>query len=219
VSGRLYYGDYEDGGLIYRISGGITVRPGPRWQFSIFPNYLRVNDTQQYVATRTGGPAATFGNRYIFATIEQSTLLAQFRLAYAFTPDLTLELYAEPFASSGRYRDFGELAAPRTREMRRYGTDGTTIETDADGNQTVTADGETFTLSNGDFLVRSFRSNAVLRWEWRPGSTLFLVWQQDRFSDEVSRSLVGPRELWDAFGAAGNNILMVKASYWLSVGR
>ena len=219
INGRLYYGDYEDGGLIYRISGGITVRPGPRWEFSFAPNYLRVIDPQQYVTTRAGGPAATYGNRYIFATIEQSTLLAQFRLAYAFTPDLTLELYAEPFASSGRYGGFGELAEPGTQEMRSYGTGGTAIETDADGTSTITADGETFEIGNQDFLVRSFRSNAVLRWEWHPGSTLFLVWQQDRFDEERSRSLVGPSELWDAFGAAGDHILMIKASYWWAVGR
>ena len=83
--------------------------------------------------------------------------------------------------------------------------------------QTVTADGETFTIGNRDFLVRSFRSNAVLRWEWRPGSTLFVVWQQDRFGEETSRRLAGPHELWDAFGATGDNILLVKASWWLAL--
>ena len=217
VRGRLYYGDYEAGGLIYRVSGGVTVRPGPRWELSFTPNYLRVNDTQQYVTMRAGGPAATFGNRYVFATVEQSTLLAQLRLSYAFTPEFTLELYAEPFVSSGRWGEFGELAAPRSQTIRRYGSDGTTIATDAEGVQTVTADGETFTIANRDFLVRSFRSNAVLRWEWRPGSTLFLVWQQDRFGEETSRRLAGPRELWDAFGATGDNILLVKASWWLSL--
>ena len=217
VRGRVYYGDYEDGAHTYRVSGGITVRPGPRWEFSLTPNYLRVRDNQQYVTTRAGGPAATFGNRYVFATIETSTLLAQFRLSYAFTPDLTLELYAEPFASSGRWSNFGELAAPRTQAIRRYGTDGTTIATGADGSQTVTADGETFGIGNRDFIVRSFRSNAVLRWEWRPGSTLFLVWQQDRFGEETSRGLVGPGALWDAFRTTGDNILLVKASYWLSM--
>ena len=217
VRGRVYYGDYEDGAHIYRISGGLTVRPAPRWEFSLTPNYLRVRDNQQYVTTRPGGPAATFGNRYVFATIERSTLLAQFRLTYAFTPDLTLELYAEPFASSGRWSNFGELAAPRTQALRRYGTDGTTIATGADGAQTVTADGETFGIANEDFLIRSFRSNAVLRWEWRPGSTLFLVWQQDRFGEETSRGLVGPGQLWDAFRTTGDNILLVKASYWLSM--
>ena len=217
VRGRLYYGDYEGGGYVYRISGGVIVRPGPRWELSFLPNYLRVRDNQQYVATRAGGPAATYGNRYIFATIEQSTLLAEIRASYAFTPNLTLELYAEPFASSGRFSRFGELAAPRTQQMRRYGSDGTTIATEADGSQTVTADGETFTLPNSDFIVRSLRSNVVLRWEWRPGSTLFVVWQQDRFGEDVSRALAGPRDVLNAFGTSGDNILLVKASYWLSV--
>lgn len=217
LRGRVYYGDYEGGAYIYRISGGVIVRPGPRWELSFLPNYLRVRDNQQYVTTRPGGPAATYGNRYIFATIEQSTILAEIRASYAFTPNLTLELYAEPFASSGRWGGFGELAAPGTQQVRRYGTDGTTITAGADGSQTVTADGESFTLSNRDFLVRSLRSNVVLRWEWRPGSTLFLVWQQDRFGQDVSRALAGPRDVLDAFGTTGDNILLVKASYWLSV--
>ena len=209
LRGRLYYGDYEGGAYVYRISGGVIVRPGPRWELSFLPNYLRVRDNQQYVVTHD--------NRYIFATIEQSTLLAEIRASYAFTPNLTLELYAEPFASSGRYSQFGELAAPRTQQMRRYGTDGTTIATAADGSQTVTADGGTFTLPNSDFMVRSLRSNVVLRWEWRPGSTLFLVWQQDRFGQEESRALAGPRDVLNSFGATGDNILLIKASYWLSV--
>src|SRR5207253_8575073 len=65
-----------------------------------------------------GGSAATFGQRYIFSFIERSTLSARFRLNYAVTPNFTLEGYAEPFAASGRFYDFGELPAPRGRSLR-----------------------------------------------------------------------------------------------------
>jgi hypothetical protein len=68
-----------------------------------------------------------------------------------------------------------------------------------------------------DFNVRSFRSNAVMRWEWRPGSTLYLVWQQDRSSSLETGEFVGPGALGDAFGAPGNNFLAMKVTYWLPV--
>jgi hypothetical protein len=67
-----------------------------------------------------------------------------------------------------------------------------------------------------DFNVRSFRSNLVLRWEWRPGSTLYVVWQQDREADALRRARTGVSDLFRSFGAAGDNSFAVKASFWLS---
>ena len=149
----------------------------------------------------------------MFAFVDRNTLSAQIRLNYAFTPDLTLELYAEPFAASGRFHDFGELPAARSRELRTYGTDGTTITPGTDG-YTVTADGQTFTLPDRDFNVLSFRSNLVLRWEWLRGSTLYLVWQQDRSG--IADRDVGLRSLFDTFDADGQNFVALKMTYWLA---
>jgi hypothetical protein len=217
-NGRVYYGRNELGGLTYRLSGGVSLRPGPRWQLSIDPNYLRAVDPRQYVDTLPGGRAVTFGQRYVFASLDQSTLLAQVRLNYTLRPDLTLELYAEPFTASGRYLDFGELLAPRSRMLRAYGAEGTTLTRHADGSRTV-RDGEAaFTLEDRDFRVRSFRSNLVLRWEWRPGSTLYVIWQQDRFGSEVRGDRIGPRDLFRSFTAPGDNVLAVKASFWVPLG-
>jgi hypothetical protein len=196
-NGRLYYGRNELGGLTYRISGGLSVRPSPRWQLSVDPNYLRYVEPRQYVDTVDGGRPETFGRRYVFASLDQSTLLAQVRLNYTFTPDLSLELYAEPFTSSGHYDRFGELAAPRSRSLLPY---------------------DASTLPNRDFRVRSFRSNLVLRWEWRPGSTLYAIWQQDRFGSEVRGDRIGPGDLFRTFGAPGDNFFAVKAAFWLPLG-
>ena len=77
--------------------------------------------------------------------------------------------------------------------------------------------GAGFTVPFGDFNVRSLRSNALLRWEWRPGSTLFAVWQQDRSSYRPLGDAVGPADLWDSFRAEGDNYLVLKATYWLPV--
>lgn len=215
---RVYYGEDELGGETYRLSGGLSVRPSSRFLLSATPNYLRSINPRQFVHdTAVGGAPATYGTRYIFGFVDQSTFLMQLRFNYTITPDLTLELYAEPFAASGRYSRLGELAAPRTFQLREYGTDGTTIVRDRDGNYTVTDNGgaDTFTFDNPDFNILSFRSNAVLRWEWRPGSTLYIVWQQNRFAEDTRGVHVGPGDLWDTVRAGGDNFFAIKVSYWI----
>ncbi len=139
------------------------------------------------------------------------------RLRHIFTPALSLELYAEPFATSGRFFDYGELAAARGRELRRYGTAGTTITSTDDGELKVTDRRDRFTLDVNDFNVRSFRSNLVLRWEWRPGSTAFVVWQQRLESESPEGRLVRPSGLWEALSGRGDNFLALKVSYWFPV--
>jgi uncharacterized protein DUF5916/cellulose/xylan binding protein with CBM9 domain len=210
--GRIYYGMSDERDVTERLSGRLSVRPGPRWQLSIEPNYLRYS-ARQYVATFTGGgPAATFGNTYVFAAVDRTEFFTDLRLTYLFTPDLSLEIYAEPFASSGRYHDFGALTAPRARALTPL--DGDTAHVIRDGNSTaVTFDGVTRTVD--DFNVRSFRSNAVLRWEWRPGSTLYLVWQQDRAGERDRIAHVGPRSLLETLDTPGDNFLALKVTYWL----
>ena len=193
-NGRVYYGQSE-GRPTYRLSGGVSIRPGPRWQLSIDPNYLRGTTARQYVeVVEDAGPAETFGDRYVFAGVVRSEFFAQVRLSYLFTPDLSLELYAEPFASSGRYFRYGYLPAPRSFELAPLPQP----EEPED-----------------DFNVRSFRSNAVLRWEWRPGSTLFVVWQQDRAGEIDRIGFVNPRSLLETLDTRGDNFLAVKVSYWL----
>jgi hypothetical protein len=200
------------------VSGGVSYRPGAQWEISIDPRFRRNANTRQYITTMNGGRAETFGRRYVFSTVDQSELAARMRVNYAITPDLTLETYLEPFASSGRFYDFGELPEPRSYDLRYYGTDGTTISApDAQGERQVTDGASSFTIANSDFNVRSFRSNMVVRWEWRPGSTLFLVWQQNRSESDPSGGHVRPRTVWDALSARGSNFFAIKMNYWLPV--
>ena len=98
----------------------------------------------------------------------------------------------------------------------RSGT-GTTITTDASGKSTVRDGSDAFTLPALDFNRLSFRSNLVLRWEYLPGSTAFLIWQQSRADATVAGNLINPRDLWDATRSAGDNFFVVKVSYWLGV--
>jgi len=213
-----FFGWYDDdaGGWRRSVGGELQVRPAPAVTLALRPRWVRQEESRQYVTTLAGARPATYGNRYVFAHVNRSTLSASIRVNYAFTPDLSLELYGEPFAASGRYHTFGELREPRAVALRRYGRGGTTVTRNPDGTRTVTADGESFTLEDSDFNILSFRSNLVLRWEWNPGSTLYLVWQQDRFGDAALGRNVGTRSLWDSFSAAGSNFLAVKVSYWIA---
>jgi hypothetical protein len=207
----------EDEGSTLRAEATVAVQPMPRWLMSVTPFYEHLIDTQQYVTALNGG-SFTYGRRYVFARVDRSTYSAKVRLNYTFKPDLNLDLYAEPFAASGRYDSFGELAEAGRRTRREYGEEeGTTFTTQADGSHAVTDGESAFTLRNVDFNVLSFRSNLVLRWEWRPGSTLYLVWQQDRSSREAIGATASPGDLFDAFSAPGRNFLAVKASFWLSM--
>lgn len=213
-NGRVYYGENEDGVPTYRLSGGVAVRPGTSWQLSIDPNYLRTTPVRQYVATLDGGPEATYGRRYVFAAVDRSEFFAQVRLNYLFTPNLSLELYAEPFASSGRYHTFGELPAAGSHELALYGGDTTRVRREGNATRVL---GRPRDAVVEDFNVRSFRSNAVLRWEWRPGSSLFVVWQQDRAADRERIAPVGLGSLAETLRAPGDHRLAVKVSYWIPV--
>ncbi len=208
----------DDGYVNDRISGSLSVRPGPRWQLSAEPYYDRTTEPQQYVTTLAGGRAETYGSRYVFSFIDRTTTATAFRLGLTVKPDMNVDIYAEPFAASGHYDDYGELAAPRSRQRLLYGTSGTSLVVNPDGSQTVTADGSTFTLRNRDFNTLSFRSNVVLRWEWRPGSTLYVVWQQSRAGSEVTGDHVGARDMFRSLTAPGTNYFVIKTSFWLPVG-
>ncbi len=207
--------DDDAGGWRWYSEGSLSVRPSPALRLSLEPTLSRQVSSRQFVSTESNGTAATFGTRYIFAKVARTTVSTPIRVNYAFSPDLSLELYGEPFAASGRYHDFGELPAARSHAIRRYGTGGTTIATNPDGSRTVTDGADTFTIEDRDFNVLSFRSNLVLRWEWNPGSTLFLVWQQDRSGDASGRG-VRFNSLFDSFSAQGTQFLAVKMTYWLA---
>ncbi len=219
VQGTLGMSENELGGANRRINTTFSFRPGPRWQLSVRPNYDRTTDAQQYVSTLSGGRPETFGSRYIFAYIERSTFSTQFRLGFTLKPDVNFDFYAEPFAASGRYYNYSERAAAGSHARLIYGTaPGTTLKIKADGSRTATIGDASLTFSNKDFNVRSLRSNAVLRWEWRPGSTMYVVWQQNREARETIGSRVGLGDMLRSLTAPGSNIFLIKTSFWIPVG-
>jgi hypothetical protein len=195
----------------------LTFRPGDRWELTINPEWSRWEEPRQFILSRDGGRPETFGRRYVFSHVERSEVSAQIRLNYTFTPNLTLETYIEPFASAGRFHSFGELETAGG-DLLEYGTDGTTITENDDGSRTVTDAPATFVIAPRDFNVRSLRSNLVLRWEWRPGSTAFLVWQQDGSADRDVED-VRVADVFDAFDMTPDHFFAVKLSFWVPVRR
>jgi hypothetical protein len=214
-SGSVFYHDNNIGGVEGQYQLSVGGRVGRRVSFSVAPTYYRQTDTRQYITTVEGGSPDTYGKRYVFGRIYETQLSAQFRLNYFFTPNLSLECYAEPFAASGKYSDFGELPTPSSHDLRFYGSNGSSINETSDGHYVVDDALGQFEFDASDFGYRSFRSNVVLRWEFRSGSTLYLVWQQNREGDREPGRRVRLNSLRQTLSADGDNFLALKISYWI----
>src|SRR5262249_26516308 len=145
-----------------------------RLRLWVTPRYLNELNTRQYVGTFAEGRSETFGSRYVFGTVRRNEIALQTRLQLAFTPGLVIELYPVPFASSVRYRSFGELHGARSRELDVYGMGDSSLERSEGDYRVSPGDGmAAFSFKDPDFTVFSLRSTAVLRWEFLPGSTLY----------------------------------------------
>jgi hypothetical protein len=211
-SASLGYQWSEEGLRGWDTGPTLSIRPGQRWSLGLTPSYMWAKDPRQYTMAIPGGRPETYGTRYVFGTIDRETLSVQVRLGLTLKPDLDLDVYAEPFADSGRYLAFGELLAPRSRDLRAYGTSGTTIARQPDGSCVVQDGTAVFTLPNQDYHVLSFRSNVVLRWEWRRGSTLYVVWQRSRATSSPAGGSIRAGDLASSFSAPGDDVFLVKAS-------
>jgi hypothetical protein len=199
------------------IFSGLTIKPAPHWDISLSPGFSRQFSEAQYLQ-RLDDPAATntFGTRYVFAALDQNVFSMTTRVNYTFTPALSLQVYMQPFIATGGYGPPKEFAAPGEYSFLEYGKD---IGEIADGRVYPTGQasgGPSFALPAPDFNVRSLRGNAVMRWEWRPGSTLYLAWQQTRSDFEPIGDFALGRDLGNIFSTSPDNIFLVKVSYWFN---
>ncbi len=163
--------------------------------------------------------ASTYGQRYVFATMHQTEFSAGLRLNWTFTPQLSFQLYMQPLISAGDFHDFKELARKKSYNFNHYGQNGSTIDLH-DGTYTVDPDGDgpagILEFSDPDFNYNSLRANAVLRWEYLPGSTFYLVWTQSRSFEAESGRFRFEQSLEDLRQVNPDNIFMVKMNYWLN---
>jgi hypothetical protein len=231
VVGRFGY-DWatdEEGGWSHDLSLNLTANLSEQVELRFGPSVSRRFETAQYVTAVTDALATqTYGRRYVFADLEQTTVSFDTRVNVTITPDVSLQLYAEPFISVGDYEGLKEFARPGAFDFARYGDIGT-VSQDATG-YTIDPDGAgpavSFGAPNRDFSYRSLLGNAVLRWEWREGSTLYLVWQQRRIDSLTDRGPDGTydwvgsfdlgRDVGDMFSKSADNIFAIKINYWIN---
>ena len=220
----------EEGARDWSVSARATLKPASNVALELGPRFSHSESTDQFVTSVTDPTAETFfGRRYVFADLEQETLAMEARLDWTFSPTMSLELFAQPFLSSNAFSRYKEFAAPRALAKEVYGEDrGTVSEATVVGGDGLerrvvrvdpdgTGPAETFVFDDRDFSFRSLRGNAVFRWEYTPGSTLFFVWTQDRRSTESAGDFDLGRDLDGLFGAPADNVFMVKATYWLGL--
>lgn len=219
--------DNSEGGRVF-FGPRVTYKPSSRVLLSLSPSYDHDNTAQQFVQAVTDptAPAGFAGTRYIFGRLEQKTLSMDTRVNMTFTPNLTLEMFAQPFLSSGKYTNFKEFAEVKSRRMNLFGRDnGSTVvkNTDAQTGEvsyTVDPDGgagpaAAFDVSNPDFNFRSLRGTGVLRWEYRPGSTLYFVWTQERNGFDQFGDFNFGRDRSLLFRDRPTNVFQIKGTYWI----
>lgn len=177
------------------ISPGVNWRATASMSLNVGLRYVVNHDDSQWVENVEDDDGST---RYVFGRIDQKTVSFNTRFNYTMTPTLSLQVYAEPFVSAGDYSNYKELVNGRAEKYedryRPYAYSG-----------------------NADFNIRSFRTTNVLRWEYRPGSQLFLVWQQGKSDDQEYGDFRFGRDFRGVFSAPSRNVFLIKFSYWLNM--
>ena len=227
--------DYERGSRgahTFEADLSIDARPSDALSLSIGPSYRRSFDPAQYVTQFiTADFEPTFGNRYLFGELSREQLSMDTSIDYVFSPSLSLQVFAQPLISSGRFDGFRQLAAARTFDFITFSegeSTSTTQGTNCVGGEFCRDEGRIHLDYTGDgkvdtsfreqnFNVRSLRGTAALRWEYRPGSRIYLVWQQRRQSQELVGSFDFSRDARAIFDAPGEHVFMLKVDYWLDL--
>ena len=216
------------------VGGSVNIQPSDQVEIRLEPRLNWERDGAQYVTTRAAdgldyGP--TYGSRYFFADLERQTFSLETRLDWIFTPDLSLQLFAQPLLSSGDYRSYKQLAASGSFDFLTFES-GTAMEVGGGvvcsggsicrlgDDQYVDVDGDgraDLDFEDEDFNVRSLVGNAVLRWEYRPGSTVFLVWQRSQVGSVGTGTFDFRRDLDALFTAPAEDRFILKVNYWLGL--
>ena len=177
----------------------LRIRLASNIEVTLGPSYRRRMQDAQWVDQIEEKINGQTKKHYVYGELESRTLDFTTRADISFTPTLSLQFYLQPFVTIGDYTDFKELVEPKTYQFKPYPLN-----------------------ENRDFHRRSLRSNAVLRWEFHPGSTLFLVWSQSREAalDSVRQTDLEFRpfhRLGSSFTDEGENIFLIKCRYWFGI--
>ncbi len=201
--------------LVWRPLPALTVTTGPSISHSIV--------AAQYLATVTDALATrTFGKRYVFAGLNQDQVSMTTRINVVTSPRTSLQIYLQQLVSAAAYGAVKEVYAPRTFDFVRYGVDAGTIS-GSGSLLTIDPDGagsaSPFSIAKPDFNLRSLKANAIFRWEFRPGSSLFVVWTQQRRDRIPDGSFDLSSDASHLFTTRPDNVFLVKVSYWIGAHR
>jgi hypothetical protein len=205
---------FQDGAYRINISPGLTYKPTNTLVVSIAPSFMKLYDELQYV------DQSNFGNldRYLFASIDQKVLSMSLRVNFNFTPDLTLQYWGQPFVASGRYYDFKYINNPIASDFRDRFIVYNPSQINLINNEYYSIDenidgSEDYGIGKPDFNVREFLSNLVIRWEYNPGSSIYLVWSQTRSGSNPSGTMDYFNDMGDLFRYRPHNVFLIKFSY------
>jgi hypothetical protein len=202
----------------------LHIRPMPSFALEIGPAYSWSDDRTAWV-TRVTDPlmSATYGTRYIYSDMEYRELSMTTRVDWTFTPKMTLQAYIQPLFATGHYTGFREFARASAYEFNQFGRDNSSTIAHDPGADTFTVDpdgdgpAESFTFANPDFNIKSLKVNAVFRWEYTPGSTLYFVWTHGKQDYQDPGHLDFGRDAKSLWDASAENIVLVKVTKWLDL--
>ncbi len=221
---NLYGGGYYGFGDVKSFSYneywiGATIRPTNSLSISVEPDYAIQDSKLQYVSTLGNGTEPV----YLFSALDQKTVTLSVRLNYTITPELSVEYYGQPFVSAGKYTNFNKITNPdadsysdrfhvfNKNEINYNVQSGTySVDQNADGIND-------YSFRNPDFNFRQFKSNLVVRWEYSPGSTLYLVWSQGRTGSGQNGNFSYGNDMKELFDVKPHNVFLLKFSYWFAL--
>jgi hypothetical protein len=156
---------------------------------------------------------------FLFGKLNQKTLSITFRINFTINPELSIEYYGQPFISAGKYSAFKKITHGTADKFRERFIEYTPVELTYDPlhNTYNVNDGGVFSFSNPDYNFRQFRSNLVVRWEYLPGSTIYLVWSQGRTSNDSNGLFSFGSDMKDLFKITPHNVFLIKFSYWFDL--
>ncbi|MCX7797053.1 MAG: carbohydrate binding family 9 domain-containing protein [Melioribacter sp.] len=217
------YAEDKLGGNYKELNLDLEWKPNSQIKISLGPAYSFNNNPTQWINNFEDPFAVnTYHNRYVFGKIIQHTLSASLRLNWTFTPKLTMQVYLQPFFSVGDYMEFKELKKPKSMSYLIYDNNNSTIfydnlrneyEIDPDGNGPA----KSFRFNNPDFNFKSIRGTAVLRWEIKPGSVLYLVWSHNQANEDNPGDFRFIRNIQQLWNSDADNVFLIKFTYWFNI--
>lgn len=223
--GEVYWYAYEGhDGFSHSLNLYLTMRPSSNVSITIGPGYVFNPNKAQWVDAFSDSYAThTYGKRYIFADLNYRELSAQIRVNWTLSPVLSFQMFVQPLFATGDYTNFKEFTRPRSFDFNVFGKNGSLFadSTFSDGSRIIYLDPDgsgpapIMKMDHPNFNRVSLRGNAVLRWEYMPGSTLFFVWTQSRYDNIGSGEFEFRRSFNRLVDAKADNIFMIKLTYWL----